>query len=163
MPTEPTDSLPRVRYGWGPLWHLMLSVLECICIFKQGVTSVVENVTDRGIFFLSLSSCQYTDEKFYLLQCTEEKAATLPPLVGFSLRDNRGSVYMYEKGDSLLGLCPQLEASLQWIDLPLLLCILEILCLVPLMIRILRYGSRKTVGKNLTSKHKRVWGFTVRP
>lgn len=110
----------------------------------------MENVKDRGIFFLSLSSCQYTDEKFCLLQCTEEKAATsLPPPIGFSLRDNKGSVYLYEKGDSLLGLCPQLEASLQWIDLPLLLCILEILCLVPLMIRILRYESRKTGGKTL--------------
>ena len=70
----------------------------------------MENVKDGAFFFLSLNSCQHTRENFCLLQCIKEKAsASLPPLTGFSLRDNRGSIYLRRKrvGGSLLGL-PQL-------------------------------------------------------
>lgn len=96
---------------------------------------IMENVRKGGIFFLPQSSCQHANKNFCPLQCIEAKVATSqPPVTGFSLSDNRGSVWQCRKV-VLAGSLPSAAGIYPRDTLcPLLLCTLEILWLVPLAI-----------------------------
>lgn len=131
--TESADPSLRFHYEWGrsPCLNVFVS------LNKESL--VVENVK-RGVFFFFFWVPVSTQTRISAFShVLKTKLLILVTSHGFSLSESQ----FISVETLLLGLYPEMDASIQWRDLPLLLYILEILWLVPLIIRILSYGFRK--------------------
>lgn len=111
----------------------------------------------KGIF-ISLGSYQQTDENFCSLQCIKAKAsAVLSPLIGFSYMITENQLSVWE-GRFLLGLCPQLEAPIQWIAFSPATLQPEDSMAFSFHDMNPQVWTQKISREKLGSKYKRAWG-----